>query len=35
MTNPWNGQVIASVPDMGKVDTDKAIDAAHKVGMRL
>ena len=31
MTNPSTGEVIANVPDMGKADTDKAIDAAHEV----
>ena len=29
--NPANGNVIASVPDMNAVDTNKAIDAAHNV----
>jgi len=27
--NPFDGSVVAAVPDMGKEDTDKAIDAAH------
>ena len=31
--NPLNGAVVGTVPDMGKVDTDKAIDAAYEVGV--
>jgi len=30
VTNPANGEVIASVPDMGRVETARAIDAAEK-----
>ena len=29
--NPLNGQVVGTVPDMAKEDTDKAIDAAAEV----
>ena len=29
--NPKNGEVIGSVPDMGREDTNKAIEAANKV----
>lgn len=31
VTNPVNGKVIASVPDMDAIDANKAIDAAHEV----
>lgn len=30
VTNPVNGKVIASVPDMDAIDANKAIDAAHE-----
>ncbi len=31
VTNPFDGSAVANVPDMGKQDTEAAIDAAHKV----
>ncbi len=31
VTNPSTGEVITNVPDMGKADVDKAINAAHQV----